>query len=54
MLCLQEKVESVLEQDIDGMSSADVKYGDSFCYLQHISSGLWVTYMVNTRCYCLC
>ena len=44
---MQEKVESVVEQDIEGMGGYDIKYGDSVCYLQHISTGLWVTYMVS-------
>ncbi|XP_076818158.1 ryanodine receptor 2-like isoform X3 [Clavelina lepadiformis] len=41
----KDKLEPINEQEIEGMGSAEIKYGDSVCYLQHVSSGLWVTYL---------
>lgn len=32
------------KRDIDGMGVPEIKYGDSVCFVQHIASGLWVTY----------
>uniref|UniRef100_A0AAQ5XBZ1 Ryanodine receptor 2b (cardiac) n=1 Tax=Amphiprion ocellaris TaxID=80972 RepID=A0AAQ5XBZ1_AMPOC len=28
----------------DGMGTPEIKYGDSICYVQHVDSGLWLTY----------
>ncbi|KAA8583639.1 hypothetical protein FQN60_014847 [Etheostoma spectabile] len=29
---------------VDGMGIPEIKYGDSICYVQHVDSGLWLTY----------
>lgn len=26
------------------MGAPEIKYGDSICYVQHVDSGLWLTY----------
>lgn len=26
------------------MGTPDIKYGDSVCYIQHVDTGLWLTY----------
>lgn len=41
---LQEKLDSYVKTNIDGMGSPVIKYGDSVCYVQHVASGLWLTY----------
>lgn len=41
---LQEKLDSCAKTNIDGMGSPEIKYGDSVCYVQHVDSGLWLTY----------
>uniref|UniRef100_A0A8D0HWE0 Ryanodine receptor 3 n=1 Tax=Sphenodon punctatus TaxID=8508 RepID=A0A8D0HWE0_SPHPU len=40
----KEKLDSTHKRDIDGMGVAEIKYGDSICFVQHICSGLWLTY----------
>lgn len=40
----QEKVESGPKRDIDGMGVAEIKYGDSVCFVMHVSTGLWLSY----------
>ncbi|MGH0122916.1 UNVERIFIED_CONTAM: hypothetical protein FKN15_018583 [Acipenser sinensis] len=40
----QEKLESSPKRDIEGMGMAEIKYGDSICFLMHVDSGLWVSY----------
>ncbi|KAA0708571.1 Ryanodine receptor 3 [Triplophysa tibetana] len=40
----KEKVESGPKRDIDGMGVAEIKYGDSACFVMHVSSGLWLSY----------
>ena len=33
------------------MGSAEIKYGDSICYIQHVVSALWLTYQaVDGKC----
>lgn len=41
---LQEKPDCGAKTNIDGMGSPEIKYGDSVCYVQHVDSGLWLTY----------
>lgn len=41
---LQEKLSSCVKTNIDGMGSPAIKYGDSVCHVQHVDSGLWLTY----------
>ncbi|XP_030881032.1 ryanodine receptor 3 [Leptonychotes weddellii] len=40
----KEKLDSSHKRDIEGMGVPEIKYGDSVCFVQHIASGLWVTY----------
>ncbi|MGH0160505.1 UNVERIFIED_CONTAM: hypothetical protein FKN15_070923, partial [Acipenser sinensis] len=40
----KEKLESSPKRDIEGMGMAEIKYGDSICFLMHVDSGLWVSY----------
>lgn len=42
--CLQEKLDFGAKTNFDGMGSPEIKYGDSVCYVQHVDSGLWLTY----------
>jgi len=44
---VQEKTDGLNEQEMDGMGNAEIKYGDSVCFLQHVVTGLWVTYQVD-------
>lgn len=37
-------MDSSHKRDIEGMGVPEIKYGDSVCFVQHIASGLWVTY----------
>ncbi|KAK2499180.1 hypothetical protein MC885_010414 [Smutsia gigantea] len=41
---IKEKLDSSHKRDIEGMGIPEIKYGDSVCFVQHIASGLWVTY----------
>uniref|UniRef100_A0A672JJC7 Ryanodine receptor 2b (cardiac) n=1 Tax=Salarias fasciatus TaxID=181472 RepID=A0A672JJC7_SALFA len=38
------KLDSGTKTNADGMGVPEIKYGDSICYLQHVDSGLWLTY----------
>lgn len=40
----QEKIDSGPKRDIDGMGVAEIKYGDSVCFIMHVSTGLWLSY----------
>lgn len=40
----QEKVEVVKKRDVEGMGIPEIKYGESMCFVQHVSTGLWLTY----------
>ncbi|XP_068597641.1 ryanodine receptor 2-like [Brachionichthys hirsutus] len=40
----KEKLDSGTKATIDGMGIPEIKYGDSICYVQHVASGLWLTY----------
>lgn len=33
-----------VRKEVDGMGTSEIKYGDSVCYIQHVSTGLWLTY----------
>lgn len=37
-------MDSSHKRDIEGMGVPEIKYGDSVCFVQHVASGLWVTY----------
>uniref|UniRef100_A0A673INN9 Ryanodine receptor 3-like n=1 Tax=Sinocyclocheilus rhinocerous TaxID=307959 RepID=A0A673INN9_9TELE len=41
----KEKIDSGPKRDIDGMGVAEIKYGDSFCFIMHVSTGLWLSYL---------
>lgn len=40
----QEKMEVAQKRDIDGMGAPEIKYGESMCFVQHVATGLWLTY----------
>uniref|UniRef100_A0A8C3ABS1 Ryanodine receptor 2 n=1 Tax=Cyclopterus lumpus TaxID=8103 RepID=A0A8C3ABS1_CYCLU len=40
----KEKLDTGTKTHIDGMGIPEIKYGDSICYVQHVESGLWLTY----------
>ncbi|XP_030634419.1 ryanodine receptor 3 [Chanos chanos] len=40
----KEKVESSPKRDIEGMGVAEIKYGDSLCFVMHVATGLWLSY----------
>uniref|UniRef100_A0A3B3HPU3 Ryanodine receptor 2 n=1 Tax=Oryzias latipes TaxID=8090 RepID=A0A3B3HPU3_ORYLA len=41
------KPHSGARTDADGMGHPEIKYGDSVCYVQHVYSGLWLTYQAD-------
>lgn len=41
---IQEKIEVAQKRDVEGMGTPEIKYGESMCFVQHVSSGLWLTY----------
>lgn len=47
-VCLQEKLESSTKPSADGMGVPEIKYGDSNCLVQHVDSGLWLTYQSSS------
>ncbi|XP_046891412.1 ryanodine receptor 1b isoform X3 [Hypomesus transpacificus] len=40
----KEKVEGAKKRDVEGMGIPEIKYGESMCFVQHVSTGLWLTY----------
>ncbi|KAF3706490.1 Ryanodine receptor 1 [Channa argus] len=40
----KEKIEVTQKRDVEGMGTPEIKYGESMCFIQHTSSGLWLTY----------
>lgn len=32
------------KRDVEGMGPPEIKYGESLCFVQHVASGLWITY----------
>ncbi|KAK6307192.1 hypothetical protein J4Q44_G00223400 [Coregonus suidteri] len=40
----KEKLESSPKRDMEGMGTADIKYGDSICFVMHAATGLWLSY----------
>lgn len=40
----QEKLEQSPKRDIEGMGVAEIKYGDSLCFITHVATGLWLSY----------
>lgn len=41
---LQEKLDVAPKRDVEGMGPPEIKYGESLCFVQHVASGLWLTY----------
>uniref|UniRef100_A0A672SAJ0 Ryanodine receptor 3 n=1 Tax=Sinocyclocheilus grahami TaxID=75366 RepID=A0A672SAJ0_SINGR len=41
----KEKIDAGPKRDIDGMGVAEIKYGDSVCFIMHVSKGLWLSYL---------
>ncbi|KAF3701322.1 Ryanodine receptor 3 [Channa argus] len=44
ILLLKEKLEQSPKRDIEGMGVAEIKYGDSLCFIMHVATGLWLSY----------
>ncbi|KAL4647687.1 ryanodine receptor 1-like isoform X1 [Arapaima gigas] len=40
----KEKLEMAPKRDVEGMGAPEIKYGESMCFVQHVSTGLWLTY----------
>ncbi|XP_064208546.1 ryanodine receptor 1-like isoform X4 [Anguilla rostrata] len=40
----KEKIEVAQKRDVEGMGTPEIKYGESMCFVQHVSTGLWLTY----------
>ncbi|XP_068795351.1 ryanodine receptor 2 isoform X1 [Struthio camelus] len=40
----KEKLDIGTRKEVDGMGAPEIKYGDSMCYIQHVDTGLWLTY----------
>ncbi|CAL8272401.1 unnamed protein product [Merluccius merluccius] len=40
----KEKLEHSPKRDMDGMGLAEIKYGDSLCFVMHVATGLWLSY----------
>uniref|UniRef100_A0A3P9P1N7 Ryanodine receptor 2 n=1 Tax=Poecilia reticulata TaxID=8081 RepID=A0A3P9P1N7_POERE len=43
----KEKLDAGKNTNSDCMGIPEIKYGDSMCYLQHLYSGLWLTYQAT-------
>ncbi|TSO67486.1 Ryanodine receptor 3 [Bagarius yarrelli] len=41
----KEKLESSPKKDIEGMGVPEIKYGDSLCFIMHMATGLWLSYL---------
>ncbi|XP_064408728.1 ryanodine receptor 1 isoform X5 [Latimeria chalumnae] len=40
----KEKLDVAPKRDVEGMGIPEIKYGESMCFVQHVKSGLWLTY----------
>ncbi|KAG5284985.1 hypothetical protein AALO_G00032720 [Alosa alosa] len=40
----KEKSEAAPKREVEGMGLPEIKYGESMCFVQHIATGLWLTY----------
>ncbi|XP_056396363.1 ryanodine receptor 1 isoform X2 [Hyla sarda] len=40
----KEKLDVAHKRDVEGMGPAEIKYGESMCFVQHVQSALWLTY----------
>ncbi|TRY95484.1 hypothetical protein DNTS_003975, partial [Danionella cerebrum] len=41
------QVSSSFVRGRDGMGAPEIKYGDSVCFIQHVDTGLWLTYQTT-------
>ncbi|XP_056284489.1 ryanodine receptor 3 [Pseudoliparis swirei] len=41
----KEKGDSGPKRDIDGMGVPEIKYGESVCFVMHVATGLWLSYL---------
>ncbi|XP_072301857.1 ryanodine receptor 3 isoform X2 [Eucyclogobius newberryi] len=41
----KEKGDMGSKRDIDGMGAPEIKYGDSMCFVMHVATGLWLSYL---------
>lgn len=41
---VQEKLDCSVKRDVEGMGVAEIKYGDSLCFVMHAATGLWLSY----------
>lgn len=41
----QEKSDLGAKRDIDGMGVPEIKYGDTVCFIMHVATGLWLSYL---------
>ncbi|XP_074531886.1 ryanodine receptor 2 [Halichoeres trimaculatus] len=47
----KEKPDINKRTQMEGMGTPEIKYGDSVCFLQHVKSGLWLTYQaIDPKC----
>lgn len=37
-------MEVAKKRDVEGMGIPEIKYGESLCFMQHVSTALWLTY----------
>uniref|UniRef100_A0A3Q3WQW7 Uncharacterized protein n=2 Tax=Mola mola TaxID=94237 RepID=A0A3Q3WQW7_MOLML len=42
---VSEKGDVGPKRDIDGMGVPEIKYGDSVCFIMHVATGLWLSYL---------
>ncbi|XP_007909260.1 ryanodine receptor 1 isoform X6 [Callorhinchus milii] len=40
----KDKIDMPHKRDVEGMGTPEIKYGESMCFVQHVNSGLWLTY----------
>ncbi|XP_065586025.1 ryanodine receptor 2 isoform X3 [Cyrtonyx montezumae] len=40
----KEKLDVGTRKEVDGMGTPEIKYGDSICFIQHVDTGLWLSY----------
>ncbi len=43
-MIFQDDRKFVEQRDDEGMGTSDIKYGDSLVYVQHMKTGLWLSY----------
>ena len=43
----KDKIEPYGEEEPDSMSDAEIKFSESLVILQHVESGLWITYQAQ-------